>query len=286
MHPLRRAARALSRLVPRGTPADSALDRYVHSLPSPQNALDIFKGEWSSRLPEPFASLRAGEARLFEDARITWFAEAIGGVDGRAALELGPLEGGHAYMLEQMGASAIVAVEANTRAFLRCLVVKELLELRRVTFLCGDFLEYLRHHAADFEICIASGVLYHMRNPVELIALLGRSPIRHVLLWTHYYDRDIILRSPVLAAQFSRATQAEHEGFRHWLHRQEYGPTLYQGRFCGGPAPTSSWMTRDEILACLSFFGFEELRVGFDHPDHPHGPAFAVAATRARAPGR
>jgi len=265
-------------------PAESGqnvLDWYVASAPAPQNALDIFRGEWSSRLPAPLAQCQAGNANLFEDDRVTWFADQIGGIEGKTALELGPLEGGHSYMLEKLGAESVVAVEGNTRAYLKCLVVKELLDLRRVRFLCGDFLAYLRaDDGTRFDMCLASGVLYHMQDPVELIAGLARKCKSHLLLWTHYYDEGIIRNSPVLAPKFTGATTAVHEGFQHTLHRQEYQTALKWGGFCGGTAPTSNWMSREDILACLRHFGFQDLRIAFDHRDHPNGPAFAVAATR------
>lgn len=84
-------------------------------------------------------------------------------------LELGPLEAGHTYMLEKMGARSIVAVEANSRAYLKCLIVKELFELKRAKFLLGDFVAYLKNNTRHFDLCLASGVLYHMQNPAELL---------------------------------------------------------------------------------------------------------------------
>jgi hypothetical protein len=42
-------------------------------------------------------------------------------------------------------------------------------------------------------------------------------------------------------------------------------------------------MTRDDILACLRYFGFDDLRVGLEAPDHGGGPSFAVAALRTRS---
>src|SRR5438309_273042 len=42
-------------------PGLSILDQYVRRAPDPQNAIDIFQGEWSSRLPEPFSDVRAGQ---------------------------------------------------------------------------------------------------------------------------------------------------------------------------------------------------------------------------------
>lgn len=41
-------------------------------------------------------------------------------------------------MLEQAGAAEVVAVEANTRSFLKCLCIKEVLGMRAVRFLLGD----------------------------------------------------------------------------------------------------------------------------------------------------
>jgi hypothetical protein len=114
-------------------PATDILDQYAASAPSPQNAIDIFEGEWASQLPDP--TLRAGSITLFDDYRIKWFAEHLGGFQNKTVLELGPLEAGHTYMLERLGAASILAIEANTRAFLKCLIVKELFDLRRARFL-------------------------------------------------------------------------------------------------------------------------------------------------------
>lgn len=259
----------------------SVIDNYVNFAPSPQNALDIFQGEWSSILPEPFKYLKAGTAALlFEDARIKWFADEVGGVANKTILELGPLEAGHTYMLEKLGASQITSIESNTRAFLKCLIIKELLELKHVRFLCGDFCEFLRQidSSQQFQICVASGVLYHMRNPAELIALLTRHCTEHLFIWTHYYDANLIRNNPALSAKFPSAHESEYEGFKHTLYRQEYQTALEWNGFCGGSASFSYWMGRDDIALCLQHFGFEIQVISFDDPHHSNGPAFALIA--------
>src|SRR6187549_1828057 len=103
-------------------------DHYVTSPPSGQNAIDIFKGEWSSQFPPEAGEIQAGQWKLFEDTRLAWGLGRLGGIDGGNVLELGPLEAGHTYMLERAGAASVVAVEANTRAYLKCLIVKEILQ--------------------------------------------------------------------------------------------------------------------------------------------------------------
>jgi hypothetical protein len=262
--------------VARVPPGSNILDQYVRSAPCPQNALDIFQGEWASRLP---GDLRTGSAALFDDARIRWAAEQLGGFQGQQLLELGPLEAGHTSMLEQLGAASVLAVEANTRAYLKCLVVKELLQLRRARFLCGDFLGFLRGNTERFDACVASGVLYHLQQPLELLHLLAGTTDR-LFLWTHYYDGEVIGRDPELARHFPGSSPAEHDGFPHTLHRYEYQEALQFKTFSGGGAPFAHWLSRDDILAYLERLGFAELRIGFDEPHHPHGPSFAVAARR------
>jgi hypothetical protein len=95
----------------------SILASYVRGAPDPQHALDAFAGEWLCRLPPPFAELRAGSIEAFQDARISQWIAAIGGIAGRSVLELGPLEGGHSYMLEQAGAARIVASKPTPGPF-------------------------------------------------------------------------------------------------------------------------------------------------------------------------
>jgi SAM-dependent methyltransferase len=258
-----------------------ALDYYVRSAPCPQNALDLFPDEWSSALPSEYAALRAGPTRLFEDVRIDWAAQQLGGFAGQHVLELGPLEGGHTYMIEQMGAASVTAVEANARAFLKCLVTKEILGLQRSRFLLGDLMEYLRADVPHFDAIVASGVLYHLRHPAELLARLAERTDR-LFLWTHYYDAELIAKVGIIADRFVGSEPAHYAGFRHTLHRYEYRHGVQWNGFCGGPAEDSSWMSRADILAGLEHFGFDEVRLAFEEPEWPHGPCFALAALRNR----
>jgi hypothetical protein len=250
------------------------LDAYITSKPTPQNAIDIFQGEWSSMLP-PNTELKAGSAALFEDQRIVWAKEQAGGFEGLKVIELGPLEAGHTYMLENAGIKSILAIEANTRAYLKCLIIKEVFSLNRTKFLLGDFVEYLRGSDERYGFCLASGVLYHMLNPVELIQLISKVSDT-VLLWTHYYDEKVVRADPKLAIKFTDVVNSEHGGFKHTLHKYSYLDALNWPGFCGGAAPYSFWMPKEGILTCLRHFGFRNLRIGFDTLEHPNGPSFCV----------
>lgn len=254
-------------------------DSYVKSAPSLQNALDIFKGEWSSKFPGDFAKLEAGHALLFDDPRLRWALDTLGGVSGKKVLELGPLEAGHTYMLLNLGAASVTAVEANTRAYLKCLITKEILKLNSANFLCGDFVEYLRNNQEQYGLCVASGVLYHMTSPVEVLSLIA-SCADQVYIWTHYYDEEIIKANGVLKGKFSQTKTADYKGFGHTLHRYEYLSSLEWSGFCGGSSEFSHWLSRADILKCLEYFGLNDIEVGYEEPEHPNGPSFALVAKR------
>jgi hypothetical protein len=250
-------------------PPFGILDEYVLGPPGDQNAVDLFRGEWSSALPRE--GLVAGNALLFEDARLQWFVDSIGGVAGRTVLELGPLEGGHSYMMQNGGADSVLAIEANTRAFVKCLIVKELFGLDRVSFRLGDFKAFLQSNSVKFDICLASGVLYHMTDPVDLLRMItGAAEI--VYIWTHYCDPD--------KTRYDRAEPGNTAGFKHTRFVREYGKALEWKGFCGGSSPYACWLSRDDILNALRHFGFEQIRINFEQPDHQHGPAFALYAAR------
>lgn len=254
------------------------LDAYCMERPGPQQVLDMFRGEWSSALPEHLGLRTApGQSRLFADDRVTWAIGLAGGVAGRRILEIGPLEGGHSYMLEQAGAAEVVAVEANTRSFLKCLCVKEVLGMRAVRFLLGDGVKFMEHDAGGYDVVFASGILYHMQDPLGFLRLLPRMAPR-LLLWTHYFDEAIVRGTPAIAGKFGRLERGTIDGFTYEWVEQSYQQALAWAGFCGGSAATSRWLTRRSILDYLGALGYDRLEVSFETPDHPNGPAFAVYA--------
>jgi hypothetical protein len=274
--PTKSALSRLSRV--RARPVSPNVASFVTTRPSPQNAVDAVPDAWASRFPAPFEQVRAGDAELFEDPRVAWGFDRLGGVAGRTVLELGPLEGAHSYMAHSAGARSVTAVEANPKAFLKCLVVKELFELDRCSFLCGDALEFLSQEGEEFDLCIASGILYHMVDPVRLIELISRRS-RRLIMWTHFYD-DHALANRRLSRRLSPARVVEHPGFSHRVHRHRYGFDTRLSGFCGGTAPYSHWLPRDELLRALAHFGWQDIEIGFEEMSHPNGPALALVATR------
>jgi len=263
--------------------ATGILDEYIRSPPSGEAAINIFRGEWSSKLPPPYDSC-TGTSSLFDDARITWAETLLNGFEGLRILELGPLEAGHTTMLERAGAASIKAIEANSRSFLKCLIVKELLGLQRSSFLHGDFMEYLPNTPDRYDLCVASGVLYHMRDPVEALRLIG-GVSDTILLWTHYFDEEAVMKRPELVAKFSSRASKNMGEFGYDEYRYEYGDALNWQGFCGGSSSYSNWLSRDAIIWVLQNLGFDSIEIEFDDLNHQNGPAFAVLARRSVSSG-
>lgn len=264
----------------------SDFPNFFGKLPSDQNALDLFAGEWSSRPPADRSDLKAGDTPLFDDPRLTWAQDRFmesgleGGFRGRRVLELGPLEAGHAWGIEHRGAESITSVEANARAYMKCLIAKEVYGLPRTRFLLGDCLEYLRDDKCPrYDIGVAAGILYHLTNPVELLELLARR-CDAIFLWTVFYDPEFIKSHPEAKARFTDEIPQEHAGYKHTVHRFNYGASLDWKGFCGGGAIYSYWMEKPEIVGALERFGFTDVRT-LDQPN-VHGSALLLTARRAR----
>jgi len=197
-------------------------------------------------------------------------------------LELGPLEGGHSYMIERLGAESILAIEANKEAYLKCLIVKELYGLNKCKYLLGDFVKYLRETNKTYDFVLGSGVLYHMINPVELISLVAKVSF-NALFWTHYYDENAINKMPHLKRHFSKGENSDFAGFTctRFKHRYLF-KWLYLWRkiFYGGTNTYSYWLKADDIVSCLKYFGFKKVSINYNEIDHPNGPCFCLACKK------
>jgi hypothetical protein len=278
LHAIRPAVAEIPPEPPGQVMAANPFLRFEQRVPSDQTAVDLFRGRWACDLEPLLGVSGTGAVQLFtHDNRPEQAAAAIG-QDGRfsgfSVLELGPLEAAHTYQLEKLGTASIVAIEANAEAYLKCLVVKEVLGLTRSRFLLGDIVEYLSAAAQRFDLIFCSGVLYHMVDPLTPIRLIAGLTDR-CFVWTHYYDAE---RHPVPFASQPHVDS----GFAatYWSHT--YGDRSSQ--FWGGNKPTAVWLERDALLGAFRHFGLSDINVILDHRDHPNGPAITFTARRTRHP--
>lgn len=174
-----------------------------------------------------------------------------------------------------MGARSVTAVEGNSRAFLKCLCMREILDLKVTKFLLGDFNRYL-DSAGHFDVIIACGVLYHMRDPLGLLKRLSDRTDR-LFLWTHYYDASLIAgrADRMLFTPVTLDAACGHAGARRRYPRD----ALNWSAFCGGPDDDALWLTRDTLLDFLDRQGMAVV-TAFDEPGHRNGPGLALCARR------
>lgn len=250
-------------------------DRFVTGAPSHRTAYDLFAGRWASDLGEVVDGLpRAGVPMFRSDVRPAIAAEHLGRggrLDGYDVLELGPLEAAHTYQLEQLGARSVTAVEANAEAYLKCLIVKNMLGLDRSTFHLGDAVGFLDAPGPRYDLLVCCGILYHMFDPLDLIRAMAARADR-VFIWTHYHDARARLPRyrPVAIARDGLQLTAHEVTYRH--------RTL--GQFLGGNRPKTRWMELPGILAALAHYGLSEVTIIRDEPEAKNGPAVTLAARR------
>jgi hypothetical protein len=157
----------------------------------------------------------AGLTPTLQDNRIAWAIETLGGVSGKRVLDLEPMEGGHTHMLERAGASSVTAIEASE--------------------------EYLRRASERFDVVIACGVLYHMKNPVEVIQNMARIA-DSVYVWTHYCIPERMAAISHMKGRYS-----------HWLGREDY-------------------------LGAMRHAGFNHFTIEVDDVEHVNGPCISLIA--------
>ena len=264
--------------LPGGRVPANILDEYSVVEPARQASLDIFEGEWISHVP----GFETGTLPLFTDPRVSWLGEHAGGFAGKRILELGPLECGHTFLMARAGATHITSIESNIRAFVKCLIVKEALGFSADIYL-GDFRQYIQRTDQRFDFVLASGVLYHMEDPVELLEGLSRITDRFGV-WTHYYEPSALAERPHLSRRFDPRPRVESfHGRTVVTHTQRYLEVLEDNTFCGGAARGSRWMTKDSLFGVLDSLGFD-VDVGSDDPTHPAGPSLLFLASRKGLP--
>ena len=244
-----------------------SLPQFVTTLPSAQNAVNIFQGKWVCHLP--VEGLQSGGMQLFsrEDRRPQMAVDVCGDITGFKILELGPLEGAHSYQLERLGAGSILGIDASPEFFLKCLITKEILGLK-ATYLLGDFNRYLEITDQKFDLVFCAGVLYHMVDPLHTLYLISRVTPR-VFIWSHY----------VLSPTNIEAKPAERYGYTCDYHEVFYDVDSHS-RGWSGVRPSANRLLKKDIIGALEAFGFDRVTVTEDTPDHPGGPAISLVAER------
>jgi hypothetical protein len=150
--------------------------------------------------------------------------------------------------------------------------VKNALEMN-ARFLLGDFSEYLKKTSKSYDLIFASGVFYHMEDPVDLIWQISKRTDR-IFAWTHYISKD----QSNYAESSDRNTLKEIE-FSCNYYRYEYDQSR-EDRSFARVGEFSSRLTKEDFLRALLAVGFSNYEIVKDEFDHPGEPAFSFIAEK------
>lgn len=254
-------------------------DQYEQGKPDPQNAIDALPG-WSSAFPKNF-NLKAGNHHLYADDRISWALKTFGSIEGKKVLEVGPLEGMHTYMLDRQKPARIDAIEANRLCFLRCLLTRQILDIKTASFLLGDIQAWLAEHEEVYDFALASGVLYHMADPGEFLKRLA-SRTKAVFIWTHFFLDEAMPKGDVRLHPFTGKVETRMiEGVPVRYYERSYQHANSNASFCGGMKDRHFWMHRDDILTLLEKLGYSDIVIRDQDFSHAGGPCFSLLARKA-----
>jgi hypothetical protein len=255
---------------------ENSLATFLTLSPINKNAFDLFSRTWSTK----FDDMTKGSFDGTRDNRIDWLLQQVD-VASFNILELGPLEAAHTVMLEKsIKGGGIVAIESNIGAFLRCLIVKNYLNLQ-AKFILGDF-EKMDFSTQNYDLIMASGILYHLKQPVDFIYKISPATKR-LFIWTHYFEPDLSLWNtslqPLLREgkwDYKNIISKNIGRHQYRLVKQSYGAAIGWSGFCGGTDTFSHWIYKQDLLNLLEWNGFGKIEVAFDTVDHPNGPSFCL----------
>ena len=224
---------------------------------------------------------------MFEDSRPAWAAAGIpGGFHGKTVLELGPFEAYQTYRILHEGARRVVSVEANSVNFLKCLCVKEICNLGAAHFLFGDIVGYVRDCDERFDVVWASGVLYHLQDPIAFVEYLVRlAPVIYV--WTHYFDAAVMrdLQNGQERHFLAEADIIRRCGGRDIvLHARSYLLPDYETgipmNWEGGVEQVTYWLSKDDIFWLFERAGMRIAAIESDNTNVNGLPAVGFSAMK------
>jgi hypothetical protein len=251
--------------------------------PSAQTELDIFPN-WTYKIP--IENTASGQAKQFL-SKPGFFNRAelvFGDLKAFKTLEMGPNEGEITFHLHHHGIKNVVSIEARPANYLKCVVIKNMLRLDNVRFMCGDAILHLEDNSYD--ICYCKGVFYHLSD-LELFFENITKSVKRIVFQTHYYDTEAEIYDkhniesreksslggfPTVNWDFgdSEIFHMRNESFQRIKHYyQDSDGHRIHGR--GGIENFAYMMPLKDIIKAFNLFGWKIEDIE-DNPDNNRGP--------------
>lgn len=174
-------------------------------------------------------------------------------LQGKNILELGPLEAGNTKQMLDYGAGFVTGIESNRESFIKCLIAQNAIPLENTRFIYGDLNDVLQQpeyaDSPKFDLCVASGLLYHMEDPLHAIDLIVQTaPV--VYVWTHV--------ASVRAPAGDWITVSDSAGRSYQGRKNEYKST----DCLGGVGSCAIWLTPEDMRRAFVDRGYDVEDVG------------------------
>jgi 2-polyprenyl-3-methyl-5-hydroxy-6-metoxy-1,4-benzoquinol methylase len=180
-------------------------------------------------------------------------------VRGQRVLELGAQEGHHSIILEKLGVSELVSVEARPENLAKCNLIKQRFRLDNTSFVQHN-LETLADgsesatFAPPFDLVFCCGVLYHLNNPA-LVLEWCRAQARTLFLGTLYYE------SAFPQAYAKPPYMAEAVLFHNGMRFRGLAAGEDMSHPGNGICPVSFWPAEADLLLMLKVAGYKTISV-------------------------
>ena len=124
-------------------------------------------------------------------------------------------------------------------------------------------------------------MLYHSTDPLGLLEAIGRVADR-VAIWTHYFEPEVVAADHEHAKRFTDAPVATTwRNHALTLHPRAYMESLEWQGFCGGLAPTATWIEREGLLTVRHELGYDQISIMSDDLTNPNGACIMLCAQRS-----
>jgi len=191
----------------------------------------------------------------------------------KSIIEMGPQEAAHTIMMHNFGAKKIISLEGRLSSYIKCCAIKNIFELTNAKFYFEDLRSVELKKFGKFDVCLCSGILYHLPNPAELIAKISEVAPR--ILINSHYSNDKIPHS---------------EEVEIIMNGKKYKGKKYDGEdidnINSGLQQYSFWFYKDDFIQALKDVGYDKVEVLKDWSTDNHEliyPSITIYAEKSIA---